>query len=48
MMKNVMYVCMYVKMDILLRSDMQWNMDNEDLDERRLERGRDISIEAGR
>lgn len=34
MMKNVMYVCMYVKMDILSCNDMQWMMDNEDLDEK--------------
>lgn len=34
-----MYVCMYVcKMDIFSRNDMQWNMDNEDLDEKRLVR----------
>lgn len=31
--------CMYVcKMDILSRNDMRWIMDNEDLDEKRLER----------
>lgn len=34
-----MYVC---KMDIVSRNDMRWNMDNEDLDEKRLERERDI------
>lgn len=33
MMKKC-HVCMYVKMDILLRSDMRWNMDNDDLDEK--------------
>lgn len=37
MMKNVMYVCMYVKLDIFSRNDMQWNMDHDDLDEKRLE-----------
>lgn len=38
-----MYVWMYVcKMDILSRNDMRWNMDNDDLDEKRFERGRDI------
>lgn len=36
-MKNVMYVCMYVKLDILSRNDMRWIMDNDDLDEKRFE-----------
>lgn len=31
-------VCMYVcKMDIFSRNDMQWIMDNDDLDEKRFE-----------
>lgn len=32
-----MYVCMYVKLDILSRNDMRWIMDNDDLDEKRFE-----------
>lgn len=35
-----MYVC---KMDIFSRNDMRWIMDNEDLDEKRLVRGRDMA-----
>lgn len=38
-----MYVCMYVKWIYFHVNDMQWNMDNEDLDEKRLVRWRDIS-----
>lgn len=31
-MKNVMYVCMDVKLDIFSRNDMRWNMDHEYLE----------------
>lgn len=34
MMKNVMYVCMYVKWIYFHVNDMRWVMDNEDLDEK--------------
>lgn len=37
------HVWMYVKWIYFHVNDMQWIMDNEDLDEKRFVRGRDIS-----